>query len=386
MEKYLIPFRDISLQYKAHKDEIDDAVQKVLSGGRYIGGETVERFEQSLANYLGVKYVISCANGTDALRIALMATEDDPFKKGRRTVLTSCYSFVSAVEAAVLHGDDVEFCDVDESGNMNVNSYVEGEPISDVVIPVHLFGRPCNMQLVENYVNSCKSIYNKHPIIIEDNAQSLGAWYRGRKAGAIGDVGITSFFPTKNLACFGDGGALFTNDDRIAGLARMIRNHGRNSFGEFLNTGLNSRLDAIQAAILNVNLKYLDEYNLMRMSIAREYDFFRDTDGITIPLREDDEGIPMHTYNHYTVKLESEKKRNSLLNHLLEEGIEARIYYPKLINKESAYCDINNGVTFPVAEILSSTTLSLPIYPYMRDDQANAVIYTIDQWCNGNHE
>ena len=384
MEKYLIPFRDISLQYKAHKDEIDEAVQKVLTGGKYIGGEAVRTFERSLANYLGVKHVISCANGTDALRIALMTIGKDD-----GIALTPNYSFVSAVEAATLHGMDIQLCDVrEEDGNIDIAKYesIDG-PVPDVIIPVHLFGRPCCMNAVTAYAHICSTKVGKHPYIIEDNAQSLGSWYNGRKAGTIGDVGITSFFPTKNLACFGDGGALFTNDDLIAGVARQIRNHGRDFLGAFLNVGLNSRLDAIQAAILSVNLKYLDEEILMRREIARDYDaVFFTLDGILTPDGINEDGMTVHTYNHYTIRLNSKRERNELLQHLLKNDIETRVYYPNLINEHPAYSDINVGLDFPTAKALSETTLSLPIHPYMPYEMVHQVIYHVSEWIEKHYE
>lgn len=356
---------DLKGQYLKIKPEIDAAIQQVIDSTAFIKGHAVGLFQEELANYLGVKHVIGCANGTDALQIALMALDLKPGDE----VITPDFTFIATVEVVALLGLIPILVDVDPNTFTIDIQKLEGAitPNTKAIIPVHLFGQCANMDEIMR-------IAQKHNLyVIEDTAQALGAdyyHYDGRvvKAGTIGTIGTTSFFPSKNLGCYGDGGALFTNNDALAAEIRSIANHGMRVRYHHDRIGVNSRLDTIQAAILRVKLKYLDAYNKARIDAANAYDaLLKPCSKVITPARAK---WSNHIFHQYTLKL-SGFDRNKLQNELAAKGIPTMVYYPIPLHRQKAfepYTYLNSGRSFQTSEFLSGSVISLPMHTELTED------------------
>lgn len=355
---------DLHTQYLRIKNEIDDAIQQVLTSTAFIHGPEVETFAKALSKYTGAKFVIPCANGTDALQIAMMALGFNPGDE----IILPVHTYVATAEVVELLGLIPVFIDVDESTfNINVDQLEEKITQKTVaIVPVHLYGQCADME-------SILKIAEKHSLaVIEDAAQSLSAEYifkngTTKKAGTMGTIGTTSFFPSKNLGCFGDGGAIFTNDEALALKIRMIANHGQKLKYHHEIIGVNSRLDTLQAAILNVKLKYLEEYSAKRKAVASSYDKgLADITHIEIPVR-----VPYstHVFHQYTVKIKN-GNRDAFREYLTAEQIPSMIYYPVPLHFQNAFRrpGIGEG-SFPVTENLSKVVISLPIHTEMQGEQ-----------------
>ncbi len=360
---------DLKSQYEKIKEDVDKAILNVLDSTAYINGPEVSSFQKNLEEYLNVKHVIPCANGTDALQVSMMALGLKPGDE----VITSNFTFVATVEVIGLLGLTPVLVDV-EPDTLNISPEAIEKaitPKTKAIVPVHLFGQSANMEAI-------LEIAKKHNLyIIEDTAQAVGADYifndgSKKKAGTIGNVGATSFFPSKNLGCYGDGGAVFTNDDELAKKLRSIVNHGMTVRYYHDHVGVNSRLDSIQAAVLNVKLKHLDEYNNARRAAADAYDkAFADCKKITTPYRYKKS---THIFHQYTLQLDESVDREGLQKYLQEFGIPAPIYYPVPLHLQKAYQDprYKEG-DFPVTEKLCKTVISLPMHTELEQDQIDFI-------------
>jgi len=353
---------DLSAEYLQQKAEIDQAIQEVLMSGEFVRGKAVSVFEQKLSAYLHVNYTISCGNGTDALQIALMALQ---IGHGDEVIIPA-FSYAAVAEVICLLGAIPVFADVDETYFQLDSTKIEEliGPKTKAIIPVHLFGQCADMDAI-------MAISEKHHLyVIEDNAQALGASYlskslKKRDLGGIGHIGCTSFFPTKNLACYGDGGALFTNDAALAEKIRMIANHGQRKRYEHEVIGVNSRLDTLQAAILNVKLNHLPD-SLKRKKEIAEYYFqnLKDTEGLLLP-----QSYPAvnHSWHQFTIRVKN-GKRDVLQAFLKEQGIQSMLYYAKTLDQQQAYA-IFKKQSCPVSEMLTSEVLSLPIHSNLKEEE-----------------
>ncbi len=351
---YPIQMVDLKGQYQKIKKEIDVQIMKVVKNTAFINGPDVKEFADNFATYLGVKHVIPCANGTDALQIALMALH---LTAGDEVIVPG-FTYVATAEVIALLGLRPIIVDVDPY-NFNITiAEIEKHisPKTKAIIPVHLFGQSSDMQ-------SIVQIAKKHNLfIIEDTAQAIGSncivHGISYKTGTIGHIGCTSFFPSKNLGCYGDGGAIFTNDDELATQLKMIANHGQSRKYYHQIVGVNSRLDTIQAAILNVKLKYLDDYCAKRIQFADHYDTrLSKIKGIEIPKRE---SHTTHVFHQYTLKV-AESKRDSLIQYLKDHDIPSMIYYPLPLYSQAAF-EQYFVQKLPVTEALCNEVLSLPIH------------------------
>ncbi|MCB0687279.1 MAG: DegT/DnrJ/EryC1/StrS family aminotransferase [Saprospiraceae bacterium] len=348
---------DLQRQYQHIQEEIDQAILDVVRSSRFIKGPQVEAFEDELSQYLKVKHVISCANGTDALQIALMALGLQPGDE----VIVPSFTYVATAEVIGLLRFKPVMIDVDPD-SFNITGTLIEEAITEktkAIVPVHLFGQSAPMEEI-------MAVAKKHQLyVIEDNAQAIGSDYhfshgKSAKTGTIGDIGCTSFFPSKNLGCYGDGGALFTNDDVLAAKIRMIANHGqsRQYYHDIL--GVNSRLDAIQAAVLRIKLKHLDHYCDMRRRAADVYDdLFFDHRHIITPYRVD---YSTHVFHQYTLKV-SPADRDNLREHLAALDIPSMVYYPVPLYEQKAYATYwEEGKELENTEMLCASVISLPIH------------------------
>lgn len=363
---------DLHTQYLRIKEEIDQVIQEVLDSTAFIQGPQVKQFANALALFLKSEAVIPCANGTDALQIAMMALGCKPGDE----IILPVHTYVATAEVIALLGLKPVFVDVnDKDFNIDINQ-IEAK-ISEktfAIVPVHLYGQCADME-------SILSIAKKHHIyVIEDAAQALGAVYtfsggKKLKAGTMGTIGCTSFFPSKNLGCFGDGGAIFTQDKLPAEKIRMIANHGQQVKYHHDLIGVNSRLDTLQAAILNVKLKYLNEYEGRRNKVASFYDQnLASLDFLEIPFRNPKS---THVFHQYTIKTRG-IDRDKLKMYLEEKGIPTMIYYPVPLHLQKAYARSDYPVgSFPVTEQLSRTVLSLPIHTEMNEEQLLYICNTI---------
>ncbi|MFY7805381.1 MAG: DegT/DnrJ/EryC1/StrS family aminotransferase [Limnoraphis robusta] len=372
-----IPPIDLSQQYKLIAPEVSIAVQQVLASGYYIGGSEVAQFEQQFGEYIGVSDCISCNSGTDALFLALRALDIGPGDE----VIVPVFTFIATAEVVSAVGATPVFVDIDENTfNLDVNK-LEAAITSKTraIIPVHLFGQSVNMTRLMH-------IAQTHQLtVIEDCAQATGATWEGEKVGGIGDIGCFSFFPTKNLGACGDGGAVTTNNRAIAAKIRMIKDHGQSSKYNSEVVGINSRLDALQAAILNVKLRYLDQWNEQRCRIAQRYhQLLGAVPGLILP-----EELPtgQSVWNQYTVRVLQRLgengssflfDRNVVRAQLAERGISTMVYYPVPLHLQPLYQNLGDQADqFPVAEQLSQEVLSLPMFPELTTVQQDAVIYAI---------
>ncbi|MGY6521265.1 MAG: DegT/DnrJ/EryC1/StrS family aminotransferase [Mongoliitalea sp.] len=364
---------DLKTQYLNIKQEIDSAIQDVLDQTTFINGPQVKKFASELRAYTRAGYVIPCANGTDALQIAMMALN---FKPGDE-VIVPAFTYVATVEVIALLGLIPIFIDVTEDTfELDVNQ-LESK-ISDKtvgIVTVHLYGQCSNMEEILRVAN----LYDLK--VIEDTAQAIGAIYTfsdGRKmqAGTMGDIGTTSFFPSKNLGCYGDGGAIFTNDQDLANKVQMIANHGQKRKYYHDSIGVNSRLDTLQAGILSVKLKYLDKYSEARNRIADKYDSaFADHPKINIPARVENS---THVFHQYTVKLHESVDRDDFISYLGNKGIPSMVYYPMPLHLQKAYLEYGGKEgQFPVSERLCKQVISFPIHTEMKSEMQDYIIQQI---------
>jgi len=361
---------DLKRQYHKIKKEVDEAVLNVIESTAFIGGKPIQEFANNLSSYLGVKHVIPCANGTDALQIAMMVLD---LKPGDEVILP-VHTYVATAEVIALLGLKPVFIDVDaQSFNINT-SQIERKitPKTKAIVPVHLYGQCAEMEVILNLAKAHK-LY-----VIEDAAQALGAEYvfsngSKKKAGTMGTIGTTSFFPSKNLGCYGDGGALFTDDALLAEKIRMVANHGQKVKYHHEVIGVNSRLDTLQAAVLNVKLNSLDEYTRKRNEVADFYDrALKNISEIKIPARSLNS---THVFHQYTLQVE---QRDELRKHLEEKNIPTMIYYPVPLHFQKAYAQKEFGPnSFPVTERLSKTVLSLPIHTEIEEEELEFITQTI---------
>ena len=363
---------DLKAQYEKIGSEIDVAIKSVLETTTFIKGPDVRKFEEELQTYMGVKHVVSCANGTDALQLAMMALG---LKSGDE-VITTNFTFIATVEVVALLGLKLVIVDP-EPGSFNISVEEIRNAISSktkAIVPVHLFGQCADMESILELAKK----QNFH--IIEDAAQATGADYffqdgTTKKAGTIGHIGTTSFFPSKNLGCYGDGGALYTNDDALAEKLRSIANHGMKIRYHHHYIGINSRLDSIQAAILRVKLKYLSQFNEARSRVADLYDkAFTGCHSITVPERVI---CSSHIFHQYTIRVKN-GKRDELKKFLESKYIPSMIYYPGPLHIQEAYRYLGYGeYEFPVTTALCKEVLSLPMHPDMEQEQIEHIILNI---------
>lgn len=359
---------DLQHQYRKIKPEIDEAIQTVINSAAFVKGAQVEQFARHLESYTGAKHVIPVANGTEALQIALMALGLKPGDE----VITPTFTFIATAEVVALLGLTPVVVDV-EWGTMNMSVEAVRKaitPKTKAIVPVHLFGQCADIEPL-------LSLAREHDLyIVEDTAQAIGAKYtfsdgRTAQAGTIGEIGCTSFFPSKNLGCYGDGGALFTNDDELAQRIRIIANHGMTIRYHHDMIGVNSRLDTIQAAILDTKLHHLDEYIAARQRAAEYYDkVFAGCDKILIPERSRNS---THVFHQYTLRITG-ANRDAVREALTKAGVPAMVYYPIPLHMQKAYQDARyKQGDFPVAERLAACVLSLPMHTELDDEQLSYI-------------
>jgi len=368
---HTIPLVNLQAQYHRLKSDIDKAVIEVMESAAYIQGSQVKNFENNLAQLLNVKHVISCANGTDALQLAFMALD---LPEGSE-IITPSFSYAALAEVIHLLKLKPVFIDINENSFLIDVSQIEQAITSNTkaIAPVHLFGQVANMEAIVE-------IAKKHNLfVVEDNAQAIGAEYCSSGisgfGGTLGHIGTTSFFPSKNLGCFGDGGAVFTNDDDLAMKIRMIANHGQGEKYKHQVIGINSRLDTMQAAILGVKLPHLKSFTSERQAAAHRYNqSFESVDWFHVPQKEMNS---THVFNQYTLTLKSKEDRDSLKEFLNENGIPSMIYYPIPLHKQQAYFQ---NVSLPISEKMCDRVLSLPICPELSIENQEYIINTILQF------
>ncbi len=366
---------DLFGQYKKIKPEIDAAIHSVIDSSAFINGNEVKEFQKNLETYLSVSHVITCGNGTDALQLALMALDLQPGDE----VITTAFTFVATVEAiSILRLKPVLVDANPETFNIDINQIERAiSQKTKAIIPVHLFGQCANMEEIMD-IAARHNLY-----VIEDAAQALGSQYMfsnglTKKAGVIGHIGCTSFFPSKNLGCFGDGGAVFTNNHELAQKIRCIANHGSKIKYFHETVGINSRLDTIQAAILNVKLKYLDQYNTARGKVADFYDSaFSNIPQLTIPRRRN---YSTHIFHQYTLRLNG-INRSEFIKYLSEKNIPTMIYYPVPMHLLTAYSSLGyKKGDFPIAEKLSEDVVSLPIHTEITGSSLELIASSVVQF------
>jgi len=364
---------DLKSQYDRIKDTVNYSIQEVLDTTAYINGPQVHTFQKNLEEYLDVKHVIPCANGTDALQIAMMGLNLKPGDE----VITADFTFAATVEVIALLQLTPVLVDVEpDTFNISIDAIKKAiTPKTKAIVPVHLFGQAANMEAI-------MALATEHNLyVIEDNAQAIGANYKfangtKRKAGVIGHVASTSFFPSKNLGCYGDGGAIFTNDDQLAHTLRGIVNHGMYVRYHHDVVGVNSRLDSVQAAVLNAKLPLLDSYNKARQEAAVKYNHaLANHDKIVTPVITGEQDS--HVFHQYTLRILN-ADRDALMQHLLDKGIPCAIYYPIPLHSQKAYTDSRyNETDFPVTNQLVKEVLSLPMHTELDDEQIKFITDSI---------
>src|SRR5690554_121427 len=372
---------DLKGQYENIKERVNSSIMEVIDTTAFINGPEVHEFQKELENYLGVKHVIPCANGTDALQIAMMGLGLKPGDE----VITADFTFAATVEVIALLQLTPVLVDVDPvTFNIDVEAIKKAiTPKTKAIVPVHLFGLAANMDEI-------MAIAEQHNLyVIEDNAQGIGADYISKdgsksKTGAIGHIGATSFFPSKNLGCYGDGGAIFTNDDHLAHIIRGIVNHGMYERYHHDVVGVNSRLDSIQAAVLRAKLPHLDAYNTARKTAATKYtEAFKDVEEIITPSScekcnsQKYEDCNCHVFHQYTLRLQN-VDRDALVKHLNENEIPCGVYYPIPLHLQKAYCDERyKEEDFKVTNQLVKEVISLPMHTELDDEQINYITQAI---------
>jgi len=371
---------DLKGQYKKIQSQINNSIENVINSTAFINGPEVKSFQNNLEKYLDTKHVIPCGNGTDALQISLMSLDLNPGDE----IITPDFTFIATAEVIAFLGLKPVFVDV-EPGSFNISADSIKKSLSTktkAIVPVHLFGQCANMTEINNIAKE------NNLFVIEDTAQALGAEYLydnglKNKAGTIGDIGTTSFFPSKNLGAYGDGGAIITNSDDLAKRIRYIGNHGMGKKYYHDSIGVNSRLDSIQAAILNVKLNYLDEYNRSRQKAASFYDeAFQNLENITIPYRNK---FSTHIFHQYTI-LTNPELRDPLRNHLAQNDIPSMIYYPVPLHRQKAFGSYRfDNKMFPVTINLCQRVLSLPMHTELETEQLNYIVNHVINFFN-NHK
>ena len=369
---------DLKGQYEAIQPQIDTSIREVIESTAFINGPGVHAFQEELENYLGVKHVIPCANGTDALQIAMMGLGLQPGDE----VITADFTFAATVEVIALLKLTPVLVDVDlDTFNISIEAIKEAiTPKTKAIVPVHLFGQCADM-------NAILEIAEAHNLyVIEDNAQAIGAGYSLKngnkvKAGTMGNIGTTSFFPSKNLGCYGDGGAIFTNDDKLAHTLRGMVNHGmyRRYYHDVI--GVNSRLDTLQAAVLSAKLPFLDAYNEKRKAAAAAYnEALKDQPHLITPVQTGDAGS--HVYHQYTLRI-TNGKRDALASFLSENHIPYGIYYPVPLHRQEAYTDKRYRESdFPVTNRLVDEVISLPMHTELDEEQIQYITSKIIGFIN----
>ena len=376
---------DLVGQYQDIKEQVNTTFSQILNQASFINGPQVHSFQKELEDYLGVKHVIPCANGTDALQIAMMGLGLKPGDE----VITADFTFAATVEVIALLNLTPVLVDVEEdSFNIDLKAVEKAiTPKTKAIVPVHLFGQCADM-------DGIMKLAEKHDLlVIEDNAQAIGANYtfpdgRKQKAGTIGHIGATSFFPSKNLGCYGDGGALFTNDDDLAHTIRGIVNHGMYVRYHHDVVGVNSRLDSLQAAVLSAKLPNLDSYCDRRRAAARNYSAaFRNIDHIAVPKASPNcdgicEQCDCHVFHQYTLRI-TNGRRDALAEHLAEKGIPHGIYYPIPLHRQKAYADTRyREEDFKVTNKLVDEVISLPMHTELDDEQIDYITSTVIDFIN----
>lgn len=359
----MIPMLDLKLQYAMLQNEIDTAVAEVLQNTHFIMGPNVQQFESEAAQYLGVKHAISCNSGTDALHLALRACgvgENDE-------VITTPFSFAATAEAICYVGAIPVFVDIN-SDTYNISTKAIEEAITSktkAILPVHIFGQVADMQTVVKIAN------DNNLKIIEDCAQSFGAKLNKQQTGTFGDAGCFSFFPSKNLGCYGDGGLFTTNSDKIAEHFTLLKNHGSKIRNQHEIVGWNSRLDELQATILRIKLKHIDEFNENRIAVAKKYNELLPSPSISTPSFEENMS---HVFHQYTLL---SKNRDAISQQLNEENIGHAVYYPIPLSEQPAFSPISRAESLNITQDICSKCISLPIFPEMSDEQIEKVVDTV---------
>ena len=353
-----IPMVDLKGQYESLRHEIDDAILQSLAETRYILGPNVQAFDQEAADYLGARHAISCASGTDALHLGLLAAGIKPGDE----IITSAFTFIATGEAISYIGAVPVFVDI-ESDSLNIDADQIRAAITSktrAILPVHLFGLPADM-------NEIQAIADEFGLlVIEDCAQSFGSRYRDEMTGTMGAVGAFSFFPSKNLGCYGDGGMITTNDDAVAAQIKLLRNHGSSQQYHHDVIGYNSRLDELQAVILRIKLKHIDDYNQRRLEVARSYNRLLADSRFETPAIVDDRD---HIFHQYTILCDA---RDAVREHVIGQGVACAVYYPIPLHQQKAFADTVQPA-LPVTESTASRCLSLPIFPEMTGQQIETV-------------
>lgn len=370
---------DLQGQYEKIKPEVDKAIQQVINESSFINGPAVKEFQTNLENYLDVKHVIPCANGTDALQVSMMALGLEPGDE----VITVSFTFVATVEVIALLKLTPVLVDVDpDTFNIDLDALEKAiTPKTKAIVPVHLFGQSADMEPLMD-------IARKHNLyVIEDNCQAVGSDYvfsdgSKKKTGTIGDIGTTSFFPSKNLGAYGDGGAIFTQNDELAKKIRSIVNHGMTTRYYHDDVGVNSRLDSMQAAVLNIKLKHLDEYAQARRKAAEYYDSaFAGHPKLKIPTKASNSTHVFHQYTLVTKDID----RDGLVQHLQAKNIPCGVYYPVPMHMQKAYTDprYKEG-DFPVTEALSKSVISLPMHTELDEEQLKFITNAVLEFVHGS--
>ena len=370
---------DLMSQYQKIKPAIDSAILNVIENAQFINGPEVSGFQSELESYLGVKHVIPCANGTDALQIALMALGLKPGDE----VITPSFTYIATTEVMALLGLRPIFVEVDKDTFCIDPAMIEAAITSKTkaIVPVHLYGQAANMDAI-------MEIAKKHSLfVVEDNAQAIGSDYyhtngKVSKTGAIGDIGCTSFFPSKNLGCYGDGGAICTNNDELAAAMRMIANHGQSKRYYHDVVGCNSRLDSIQAAVLRIKLRELDNYIAARRKVADHYDaFFAQFPQIKTPVRGKES---KHVFHQYTLTLEG-IDRDKLNEFLATKDVPSMIYYPVPAHRQKMFAAFGSENTvLPVTDWLTERVISLPIHTEMEQEQLDYICAAVAEYIENN--
>lgn len=359
-----INFIDLQAQYRAYKEEIDHEVLEVFSSAQFIGGEKLNKLENSLAEYTGAKHAIGCSSGTDALLLALMALD---IRAGDE-VITTPFTFIATAEVIAFLGAKSVFVDID-SQTYNIDPAKIEDAITErtkVIIPVSLYGQCADMDAIN-------AIAKKYKLtVIEDACQSFGAEYNGKKSCNLSTIGCTSFFPSKPLGAYGDGGAIFTSDDELATKMRMLLNHGQNERYKHKYIGINGRLDAVQAAILNVKLKHFDEEVVAREEIGSRYsDLLEDAAVITPKIVEGSTSV----YAQYSIRVQD---REAMVEKLSAQGIPTAVHYPVPLHLQEAFKGLGYRVgDFPISEEVAEQIMSLPMSPYLTEDQQDFIVQAI---------
>jgi len=373
-----IPLVDLKAQYDSIKGELDAAINRVVQSGQFILGPEVKAFEDEMGSYCGTKYAVGVASGTDALHLALLGCG---IKAGDE-VITSPFTFIATAEAIAKCGARPVFADIDPKTYNIDPSQIESK-ISNktkAILPVHLYGQPAAMERILD-------IARKHNLkVIEDCAQALGAEYKGKKIGSLGDAGCLSFFPSKALGAYGDGGMVVTNDPEIAETVKILRVHGSKVGYQHVMHGFNSRLDALQAAILRVKLKHLDKWNELRRSKAALYTrLLSQVDGIEPPYFEKN---CKSSCNYYTVRIKGSRlSRDELRKHLESKGIKTAVYYPLSLHLQEVYQYLGHKPgDFPQSEQAQEQVLTLPLYPELRDEQVEEVAQAIRKFTEAGEQ